>query len=435
MNAVDIIRKKRDREELSQNEIAFLVAGITDGSIPDYQISAWAMAVTLNGMSHREIADLTIAMAGSGEQADLSSISGIKVDKHSTGGVGDKTTLVVAPIVAAAGISVAKMSGRGLGHTGGTIDKLESIPGLSTGLSPQDFVDQVREIGLAVISQSGGLAPADKRLYALRDVTATVDSLPLIASSIMSKKIASGADRILLDVKCGSGAFMRTQSDAVLLAETMIDIGRQTGRRVGAIISRMEHPLGRMIGNALEVRECIDILRGRGPDDLRELCLELAAAMIYLADVEPSLNICRDRCVKLLNDGSALARFMLMIERQGGRLDLDLPGYGLPEAPLKRILQSPQSGYLVGFEAGRIGRASAMLGAGRQKKEDTIEPAAGIELMQAPGVYITRGSPIAALYSSAPTLIVQAEAILLAAFKLDVNPPVEEPLVLARLLD
>lgn len=398
MRAVDIIRKKRHGGELSEAEIQFLIDGLVDGSIPDYQISAWAMAVCCMGMTDKETAALTLAMAHSGDTVDLSQIAGIKVDKHSTGGVGDKTTLIVAPLVAACGVPVAKMSGRGLGHTGGTIDKLESIPGFRTELSRADFFAQVNDIGVAVIGQSGNIAPADKKLYALRDVTATVESIPLIASSVMSKKIAAGADAILLDVKAGDGAFMKTPEDAARLAEAMVAIGNQVGRRTVAVISDMDQPLGRTIGNALEVREAIEVLRGDGPDDLREVSLVLAGHMLVLGGVAPDIAAARSRLEAAIASGDALRKLADLLAAQGGdpavTEDLSL----LPQAPIRLPVPAPSDGYVLGIEAEAVGLAAMTLGAGRATKDDQIDYAVGIELSAKPGDRVRKGDPIATLY-------------------------------------
>lgn len=398
MRAVDIIRKKRFGGELTEREIAFMIAGLVDGSIPDYQISAWAMTVCFMGMTDKETAALTLAMANSGDTVDLSAISGIKVDKHSTGGVGDKTTLIVAPLVAACGVPVAKMSGRGLGHTGGTIDKLEAIPGFRTELSREDFFAQVNELGVAVIGQSGNIAPADKKLYALRDVTATVESIPLIASSVMSKKIAAGADAILLDVKAGDGAFMKTPEDAAKLASAMVAIGNQVGRRTVAVISDMDQPLGRTIGNALEVREAIEVLRGEGPDDLREVSLVLASHMLVLGGAAEDTETARVRLEAVISSGEALGKFAALLAAQGGDPDVTKDLSRLPQAPLKLPVASTQEGYVLGIEAEAIGLAAMMLGAGRATKDDQIDYAVGIELSAKPGDFVREGEPLAMLY-------------------------------------
>lgn len=398
MRAVDIIRKKRYGGELSEAEIQFLVAGLVNGSIPDYQISAWAMTVCYMGMTDRETAALTLAMAHSGDTVDLSQIAGIKVDKHSTGGVGDKTTLIVAPLVAACGVPVAKMSGRGLGHTGGTIDKLESIPGFRTELSRDDFFAQVNDIGVAVIGQSGNIAPADKKLYALRDVTATVESIPLIASSVMSKKIAAGADAILLDVKAGDGAFMKTPEDAAKLAAAMVAIGNQVGRRTVAVISDMDQPLGRTIGNALEVREAIEVLRGEGPDDLREVSLVLASHMLVLGGVAGDTESARERLEAAIASGEALRKLAALLAAQGGDPAVTEELSRLPQAPLKLPVRATAEGYVQGIEAEAIGLAAMTLGAGRATKDDQIDYAVGIELSAKPGDFVSEGDAIATLY-------------------------------------
>jgi pyrimidine-nucleoside phosphorylase len=351
MNFQDIIRKKRDGHSLSKIEIDYLVKGISDGSLPDYQIAAWAMAVYFQGMDDRETRDLAIAMAYSGEVVDLSFIPGVKVDKHSTGGVGDKTTLLLTPLVAAAGIPVAKMSGRGLGHTGGTVDKYLSISGFQAERKYSDFIKQVQEVGAAVVSQSGNLVPADKRLYAIRDVTATVESIPLIASSIMSKKIAAGANSIVLDVKVGSGAFMKEQEKAEELARLMVEIGKKAGRRVIAILSDMEQPLGRMVGNALEVREVIDTLQGRGPEDLLDLSLVLASYMLILGEKTSSLEEARQWISEILVSGRGWEKFQEMIRAQGGELKDELDNYGLPKAQYQKEVIAEKSGYVSNLNA------------------------------------------------------------------------------------
>lgn len=398
MRAVDIIRKKRFGGELSESEIGFLIAGLVDGTIPDYQISAWAMAVCYMGMTDKETAALTLAMANSGDTVDLSLISGVKVDKHSTGGVGDKTTLIVAPLVAACGVPVAKMSGRGLGHTGGTIDKLESIPGFRTELGREDFFAQVDDIGVAVIGQSGNIAPADKKLYALRDVTATVESIPLIASSVMSKKIAAGADAILLDVKTGDGAFMKTPEEAVKLASAMVAIGNQVGRRTVAVISDMDQPLGRTIGNALEVREAIEVLRGEGPDDLREVSLVLASHMLVLGGVADDSEFARTRLEAAISSGEALRKFAAFVAAQGGDPAVADDLSRFPQAPLRLPVSAVKEGFVLAIEAEAVGLAAMTLGAGRATKDDTIDYAVGIELAAKPGEFVREGDLLATLY-------------------------------------
>jgi len=401
MRMVDLIAKKRDGKELSKEEIEFIVEGYTRGDIPDYQMSAWAMAVFFRGMTPAETAHLTMAMARSGDLADLSRIRGVKVDKHSTGGVGDKTTLVVAPLVAAAGIPVAKMSGRGLGHTGGTIDKLESIPGFTTDLSPDAFVEQVNRIGIAVAGQTGNLTPADKKLYSLRDVTATVNSIPLIASSIMSKKIAAGADAILLDVKAGSGAFMKTVAEAWRLAVTMVDIGRPLGRRTVAVVSNMDQPLGLAVGNALEVREAVDALRGQGPEDLTRLALTLGAHMVVLGGKAGSFREAYEKLEKVLHSGEALEKFRQFVAAQGGNPDVaDRPAELLPKAPYRITVPSPADGFVHGIQAEEIGLAAMTLGAGRASKESSIDPAVGVVLAKKVGDPVQRGEILAILHAN-----------------------------------
>ncbi|SHH30837.1 pyrimidine-nucleoside phosphorylase [Thermosyntropha lipolytica DSM 11003] len=400
MNFVDIIRSKRDGRELSREEIDFLVQGISEGSMPDYQIAALAMAIYFQGMSERETADLTVAMAYSGEVADLSGIAGKTVDKHSTGGVGDKTTMIVLPLVAALGVPVAKMSGRGLGHTGGTIDKFESIPGFRVEMEHKSFIEQVNRIGAAVISQTGNLVPADKKLYAIRDVTATVESIPLIASSVMSKKLASGAEAILLDVKTGRGAFMKEKEEAIELARLMVKIGQRAGRQVRAVISNMDQPLGRMIGNALEVKEAIDTLKGKGPSDLEELCLVLASHMLILGEKETDFNRALNRVREVLAAGKGLDKFMELVKAQGGSIDLDDENYGLPEAQFKYPVIAERSGYIAGVDAYMIGYTAMHLGAGREKIGDSIDYAVGIELNQKTGDKVAKGDVLAFVHAN-----------------------------------
>ncbi|MGG3707024.1 pyrimidine-nucleoside phosphorylase [Heyndrickxia coagulans] len=400
MRMIDIIEKKRNGKELATEEINFFVKGYTEGTIPDYQASALAMAIYFQDMSDREIADLTMAMVHSGETLDLSAIHGIKVDKHSTGGVGDTTTLVLAPLVAALGVPVAKMSGRGLGHTGGTIDKLESIQGFHVEITTDQFIDLVNREKVAIIGQTADLAPADKKLYALRDVTATVDSIPLIASSIMSKKIAAGADAIVLDVTTGAGAFMKNEEDAIRLAETMVRIGNHVGRKTMAVISDMSQPLGYAIGNALEVKEAIDTLKGEGPDDLTELVLALGSQMVVLAGKATTLEEARNMLKEAIASGAGLAKFKKFVANQGGDPSgIDHPEK-LPQAKYAIDLPAITSGYVSQMVADQIGVAAMMLGAGRATKEDKIDFAVGIVLRKKVGDRVEAGEPLATIYAN-----------------------------------
>lgn len=394
MRAVDIIIKKRDKEELSREEIRFFVNGIATGRIPDYQSAAWAMAVLLNGMTPREVTDLTLAMAQSGEVLDMSDVVKIAVDKHSTGGVGDKTSLVVLPAVAACGLPVGKMSGRGLGFSGGTLDKMESIPGYRVDLTTEEFESQLKEIGVVLCGQSKELAPADGKLYALRDVTGTVQSIPLIASSVMSKKIAGGAHAVVLDVKVGNGAFMSNLEDARKLANLMVQIGQLAGRKVITLLSDMNQPLGCAVGNALEVGEAIETLRGGGPADFRAHCLHVAAHMLVLGEVTGSLSTARSLVEKSLTDGSALAKFRQLVMAQGGDASyVDDPGK-LPKAALIKVVNAPRSGTIEQVRARDIGEASVALGAGRARKGDPIDPAVGFVIHHKVGNAIQAGEPL-----------------------------------------
>ena len=414
MRMYDIILKKRANLPLSDKEIRFVIDGYVKGEIPDYQVSALLMTIVFNGMNARELGTLTLAMAQSGNMVDLSNIDGITVDKHSTGGVGDKTTLIIAPLVAACGGKVAKMSGRGLGHTGGTIDKMESIPNLKVSLEQDAFIDQVNKIGLAVIGQSEGLAPADKKLYALRDVTGTVDSIPLIASSVMSKKLASGAQAILLDVKVGSGAFMKNIEDARELAKAMVDIGKENGRSVKAILTDMDRPLGHAIGNALEIREVINTLKGHGPEDLTHECIIMAAHMLVLSsmcDYETALN----RVQQALESGAALERLRLMIEAQGGDSRVIDDDRVLTIGKFTYDVTSPQDGYITRMNTERCGIASVMLGAGRTVKDGPIDYSAGIVMHKKTGDAVSMGESIATLYASDESLFTNAAQTYLAA--------------------
>ena len=431
MRMYDIIAKKRDGGTLSADEIEAFVSGCVAGDIPDYQASALLMAIYFQGMSKEETAALTLAMARSGETVDLSGIPGVKVDKHSTGGVGDKTTLIAAPIVASLGVRVAKMSGRGLGFTGGTIDKLEAIPGLRTSLSREEFFGIVRRVGVSVIGQSGNLVPADKKLYALRDVTATVESLPLIASSIMSKKLAAGSDCILLDVKTGSGAFMKTEEDSIRLARTMVEIGEAAGKKTIALVTDMDRPLGRAVGNALEVAEACETLRGRGPEDLTELSLCLAADMLVLAG-NGSLEECRAMAERAISNGTAFAKLKEMAAAQGGDTSvLDDPSK-FPPAKVSLEVSAPQDGFVFSMDTQRLGAASVLLGAGREKKEDSVDFSAGILLHKKPGDPVRAGETLATLYSSDPQRCRQAQDLLLRATVIGPNPPAPQRQIRAR---
>ena len=420
MNILEVIARKRDGLEHSPEEIGFLLDGYLAGEIPDYQIAAWLMAVVTRGMTRSETLALTRAMVASGEVMDLSAIPGFKVDKHSTGGVGDKVTLIAGPLAAACGVPVPKLSGRGLAHTGGTLDKLESVPGLRVELSPAEFVAQVREIGLAVAAQSPRMVPADKALYALRDVTATVPSVPLIASSVMSKKLAAGADGIVLDVKAGRGAFMPDVLSAVELAREMVEIGEGAGRRTVALVTAMDNPLGRSVGNALEVKEALEVLAGGGDRDLREVSVQVAVEMCRLAGIDrhPAATIA---------DGSARQRFEQMIAAQGGRL-----ADGLPEAPVRLPLASPRSGWVEAIDALEVGYASLELGAGRMRKEDPIDHSAGIVIEAQVGDRVEAGRPLAVLHTSSEALAGRAARRLLSAWRIVDHEVARPPHILRR---
>lgn len=429
MNMPDLIRRKRDGETLRPPEIEWMIREYTGGAIPDYQMAAFLMAVYFRGLNREETAALTRAMVASGEEMDWSAIPGVKVDKHSTGGVADTTTLVLAPLVAAAGVPVVKMSGRGLGHTGGTIDKLEAIPGFRVHLSREEMVRQVKEIGLAITAQTGELAPADGKLYALRDVTATVESIPLIASSVMSKKIAAGADAIVLDVKVGSGAFMPDLASARELARTMVELGREMGRRTVAVITNMDEPLGMMVGNALEVKEALAVLRGGGPKELREVCLTLGARMLLLAGAAGSEGEARRRLEDLLDGGEALAKFRQFIAAQGGVPEVaDRPEL-LPAAREQITIKSPAGGYISSLRARLIGEAAMLLGAGRATKESVIDPAVGIELKKRYGDYVNTGEPLAVFHVNDRLNLEAARERFLVAYNLAPEPPSPRPLV------
>ena len=428
MRAVDIIIKKRDKEELSTQEINFFIEGFVSGEITDYQASAWAMAVVLNGMNLRETTDLTLAIARSGATLDLSDVVDIAVDKHSSGGVGDKTTLVVLPVVAACGLPVGKMSGRGLGFSGGTIDKLESIPGYRVTLTTEEFKKQLKQIGVVLTGQSLDLAPADGKLYALRDVTGTVQSIPLIASSIMSKKIAAGANAIVLDVKVGLGAFMQSLDEARLLADTMTRIGEMAGRKVNTLLSDMNQPLGFAVGNALEVREAIDVLHGSGPVDFREHCLVACAHMLLLGNRADSLDAGKKMAEQSIKDGKAWEKFRQLVIAQGGNVEVvDKPDQ-LPQAKMVEVVKSPQNGYLSQIHARLIGEASVLLGAGRSKKTDPVDHAVGIEVHHKVGELVEQDNPLFTLYANDQTRLREAQALAMSAHQWQEKPTSPLPL-------
>ena len=429
MRMYDIIRHKRDGMALSREEIDWFISGYTRGKIPEYQAAALCMAIYFRGMTDEETLWLTLAIRDSGEMMDTSRIRGIRVDKHSTGGVGDKTSLVVAPIVASLGLKVAKMSGRGLGHTGGTVDKLESIPGFRTDLSPSEFTDTVNQVGVAIVGQNHDLAPADKKLYALRDVTATVDSLPLIASSIMGKKLAANDDCILLDVKCGSGAFMKTPDESRELARCMVRIGQGAGKRIRALITDMDTPLGFAIGNALEVQEAIDTLNGRGPEDFTRLCTELSAHLVSLANLTP-LDESRRAVQHVLESGEALRTLTRMVAAQGGNPACIAQPSLLPRSSCSCKVLSPCDGYIGKVNAEAYGSLALALGAGRNTLEDPIDPGAGILLHAKTGMYIRTGEPLATLYTERKEVLADATERFLGATAFCHTPPPLSPLIL-----
>lgn len=431
MRMYDIIAKKRNGKALEQAEIKFFVDGYVSGKIPDYQAAALLMAIYFMGMNSQETAALTLCMANSGDTVDLSTIPGLKVDKHSTGGVGDKTTLIISPIVAALGVKVAKMSGRGLGHTGGTIDKLESIPGFKTDLSRETFFDIVKKIGVSIIGQSGNLVPADKKIYALRDVTATVENIPLIASSVMSKKIAAGSDCILLDVKVGSGAFMKTLDDAIDLAKEMVEIGENVARKTIALITDMDKPLGRAIGNSLEVIEACETLKGNGPDDLTEISLSLAANMLYLAG-KGTLEECTCLAQKAIKDGSAFEKFKEMVAAQGGNVDVLLDYTKFKVAKVNYEVKARESGYISSINTEDCGRVAVILGAGRETKESSIDFSAGIVLKKKVGDFVNIGDVVAIFCAENIDLCKEAESYFLSAIKFSNKLSKSVPTVLAR---
>ena len=425
MRMYDLIMKKRNGSTLNDEEINFMVRGYTKGEIPDYQMSAMTMAIFFQGMNKEETLALTMAMAHSGDMLDLSEIEGIKVDKHSTGGVGDKTSLALTPMVAALGVPVAKMSGRGLGHTGGTIDKLESFTGFSTSISEQQFKDNVNRIGIAIMGQTADLAPADKKLYALRDVTATVDNMSLIASSIMSKKLAAGADAIVLDVKTGSGAFMKKEEDAFGLAKEMVSIGNGAGRRTTAVISDMDQPLGYAVGNALEVKEAIDTLKGNGPEDFVELCLTLGSYMVVSAGKAKDEKEARKKLVQVIEDGSALEKLAEFVAAQGGDKELVYHPEGLPKASLIEEILSPMDGYISHIVCDEIGVCSLILGGGRETKESEIDLSVGLVLAKKVGDFVKKGEAIATIHANDEERLRIAKERFIKAYTFS-NTPIEK---------
>lgn len=430
MRATDIITKKRDGVALLDSEIEWLINAYTRNEIPDYQMAAWLMAVFFKGMTDQETAALTMAMARSGEMVDLSIVPGIKVDKHSTGGVADTTTLILAPLVAAAGVPVAKMSGRGLGFTGGTIDKLESIPGFKSTLDRDEFINNLNKHGIAVTGQSAAIAPADGKLYALRDVTATVESIPLIASSIMSKKIASGADKIVLDVKVGSGAFMKHKADAITLAKTMVRIGQLVGRETVAVLTSMEEPLGAAIGNSLEVKEAIEVLSGHGESALKEVCLELASHMLILSGKASTQEAARAQLNELIDNKQALRKFGEFIASQGGEAGIVLNTAKLPQARYTLEVTSTSQGYIKTINAAQIGYAAMRLGAGREYKGQAVDPAAGVIIKCRIGQYISQNQPIASVHTNDASCMEQAAILVKQAVGIDSQPVGRPPLIL-----
>ncbi len=433
--AIDVIRKKRDGDELSRDEIESFINAYTRGDIPDYQVSAWLMAVVLRGMTRGETAALTDAMLRSGEVLDLSSIAQRKVDKHSTGGVGDKTSLVLAPLAAAAGVTVPMISGRGLGHTGGTLDKLESIPGFNVNLSVAEFRRVLEKCGCCMIGQTAEIAPADRKLYALRDVTGTVESPYLICASIMSKKLAEGIDALVLDVKTGSGAFMKKESDAAFLAELMVETGERMGKKVVALITDMDQPLGCMIGNALEVVEVIDVLRGGGPDDLRQLCSELSGWMLHLGGVADTVAAGKKSSEELIAAGKALDRFRQMVELQGGDpRAIDEPRR-LPQAQYEMVVSSQKRGFVASIQSEQVGTACVILGGGRERKEDSVDPAVGIVLRKKVGDAVSVGEALATVYYNEESRAARAGELLGQSFQVADSPPVKVRPLIHRVID
>jgi pyrimidine-nucleoside phosphorylase len=432
--AIDVIRKKRDGVELSRDEIEWLVSGYTRDDIPDYQISAWLMAVVWRGMTRAETAALTDAMLRSGEVLDLSSLPSKKVDKHSTGGVGDKTSLVLAPLAAAAGVAVPMISGRGLGHTGGTLDKLEAIPGFNVNLPVSEFRRVLETCGCAMIGQTAEIAPADRKLYAMRDVTGTVESPYLICASIMSKKLAEGIDALVLDVKTGSGAFMKSEKDAIFLAELMVETGERMGKQAVALITDMDQPLGSMIGNALEVVEVVDVLRGEGPEDLRLLCIELAGWMLHMGGVSDTVAGGKKQSENLIASGKALDKFRQMVELQGGDpRTIDDPNK-LPQANSTVTVASPRNGYLASMQCEEIGTACVILGGGRERKEDSVDPTVGIVLHKKVGDVVSRGEALATIHYNAEARAASARQLLEKSYQIADSPPLDKRPLIHRVI-
>lgn len=429
MRAFDIIAKKRDSKELSKEEIEFFIDGYTKGEVTDYQASALLMAIYLNGFNEEETVNLTMAMIKSGDVVDLSEINGIKVDKHSTGGVGDKTSLILVPMVAAAGGKVAKLSGRGLGHTGGTLDKLEAIPNFDINVTKENFIDFVNKSGLVIAGQTQNIVPADKKLYALRDVTATIDSIPLIAASIMSKKIASGSDAILLDVKYGDGAFMKTKEDAEKLAEAMVSIGKGLNRNTSAAITLNGEPLGYAIGNALEIQEVIEVLSDRGPEDLRELCLRLGAQMLKLSNIESDVNKARGILEEVLKNGKALEKLKELVVNQGGYVSVIENKDLFTISEVVHEVKAKEEGYVYELNAEKVGIASLLAGAGRETKDDDIDYGAGIILSKKMGSYVNKGDLLATIYTSDINRIEKAEEMLLSAYTISNEKPAKADII------
>ena len=431
---IDLIRKKRDGGALSSAEIGYLVDGCTRGSIPDYQMAAWLMAVVLRGMTREETAALTHAMLHSGEVLDLSFLPAKKVDKHSTGGVGDKTSLVLAPLVAAGGLYVPMISGRGLGHTGGTLDKLEAIPGFRVGLSVSEFHRVLKACGCSMIGQTEKIAPADRKLYALRDVTGTVESPYLICASIMSKKLAEGTDALVLDVKTGSGAFMKKEADAVFLAELMVETGERMGKQMAALITDMNQPLGRMVGNALEVQECIEVLHGGGPADLHDLCIELAAWMFFLGGASPTVELGKQLSRRIIASGQAFERFRQMVELQGGDIGAIDDPTRLPGADHRVEVPSPQSGYVTAIACEDVGTACVILGGGRERKEDSVDPAVGIVIHKKIGDKVSAGEPLCTIHCHSDEQAARAKLLLQESYQIASAAPAHKPSLVHRVI-